>query len=333
MKALITGATGCLGRNLATRLLREGWEVHVTGRNESIGALLENQGGRFYKADLGNKEAITALCQGKDVIFHCGALSSPWGKYSDFYRANVLGTNNVIEGCLKHDVKRLVHVSTPSIYFDFKEKHQISEADLLPEKPVNHYAATKHEAEHFIDAAFKEHNLPVITIRPRAIFGPYDTAIMPRIIRAARNGKVPHINGGNALIDATYVDNVVESLLLCASAHEAALGKKYNITNGEPIQLKDLLRLSFSALGLPFQPKYISYKTAYRMATIMEAVASLPGISWEPVLTKYGVGVFSIGQTLDISAAIRDLGYKPIITLDQGIRRFAAWWKEKHHAA
>lgn len=333
MKALVTGATGCLGRHLASRLLRDGWEVHATGRNFTVGAALKDMGIIFHKADLSDTNIIKSLCAHKDIIFHCGALSSPWGKYENFHQANVVGTHNIVEGCLEHNVRRLVHVSTPSIYFDFTEKHQISETDKLPEKPVNHYVASKIKAEQIVDTAFKKNNLPVVTIRPRAIFGPYDKVIMPRILRAGRNGKVPHIEGGKALIDVTYVDNVVESLLLCGSASNRVLGKKYNITNGEPIRLKDLLERSFAALNFPFQPKHITYKTAYRAATLMEIIASLPFVSWEPTFTKYGVGVFSIGQTLDISAARCDLGYQPIVTLDQGIERFAAWWKKSGYAA
>jgi len=333
MKALVTGATGCLGRNLVTRLLNEDWEVHATGRNAEIGALLKKQGAMFHQAELEAKEAVIALCRNKDVVFHCGALSSPWGRYQDFYNANVLGTKNVVEGCLKHQVSRLIHVSTPSIYFDFTEKHQIPESSNLSTKPVNQYVKTKLEAEKIIDMAFTAHNLPVVTIRPRAIWGPYDTAIMPRIIRAARQGKLPLIAGGNALIDTTYVENAVESMLLCAVANQTVLGKKYNITNGEPIRLKDLLQRCFIALGLPYNPKNISYKVAYFVAAMMEAFASLPWVSWEPVLTKYGVGIFAIGQTLDITAAKKELGYKPNVSLEQGINLFATWWQENNHAA
>lgn len=332
MKVLVTGATGCLGRNLVTRLLNEGHEVHATGRNKVIGNLLMTQEAIFHKANLDDNEAIVKLCKNKDIVFHCGALSAPWGIYSDFYNSNVLGTKNITEGCIRHNVTRLIHVSTPSIYFDFTEKHLIPESANLSKKAVNYYVATKLEAERIIDTSFQEHNLPVVTIRPRAIFGPYDNAIMPRIIRAAHNGKVPLINGGNALIDATYVENVVESLMLARSANNHALGKKYNITNGEPIILKELLKSTFAELGLPFNPKIIPYKAAYCIASLMEAFASLPFINQEPVLTKYGVGVFSIGQTLDITAAKNDLGYKPIFTMEEGIRKFATWWREVNHA-
>ena len=333
MRALVTGATGCLGRNLVNRLLGEGWEVSATGRNMTIGSLLEAQGAIFHHANLEDKDAVLPLCERKDVVFHCGALSSSWGKYEAFYRANVLGTKNVVEGCLKHGVRRVVHVSTPSVYFDFKEKHCIGESDVLPTRPVNHYVATKLEAEQIVDRAFKRHDLGVITIRPRAIFGPYDTAIMPRIIRASKRGRVPLVNGGEAVIDATYVGNVVESLILSACAGDHALGNKYNITNGEPVLIKDLLQRSFIALGLPFKPRKIPYPVAYRVATIMEVFASLPFVTKEPVLTKYGVGVLGIGQTLDISAAYNDLNYKPVVKIQQGIDQFARWWKEEGDVA
>src|SRR6185437_15399197 len=109
------------------------------------------------------------------------ALSSPWGKYKDFYQANVLGTENLIKAAPKD--ARFIHVSSPSIYFDFSEKHNIKEDDPLPRKPVNYYVKTKLMAEALIDKAFNEQQLNVITIRPRAIFGPYDRAILPRILK------------------------------------------------------------------------------------------------------------------------------------------------------
>ena len=332
MKILITGATGCLGRNLTNKLLSDGQhQIYITGRNQKIGEILENQGAVFQNADLKDRKTIINLCEDKEIIFHCGALSSPWGKYKDFYGANVLGTQNIIDGCLKHNVKRLVYVSTPSLYFDFTQKYQISESAILP-KPVNHYVATKLVAEKLIDHAFKTYKLPVITIRPRAIFGPYDAAIMPRIINIAKKGKLPLIKGGNALIDVSYVGNVVDSLILCAGAADSFLGRKYNITNDQPIILKDLLQKSFVALGLDFKPKIISYKMAYLVATLLEIIASVPFVKGEPLLTKYAVGVFGLSQTLNIDAAKNDLKYKPQINIDEGIQLYAKWWKEENIA-
>ena len=245
MKMLVTGATSGLGRNLVTHLLQKGFDVTATGRNVTAGALLAQEGAKFLPANIADTKAIDTLCANIDMVFHCAALSSPWGQYNDFYSANVLGTKNVVAGCLKHHVSRLIHVSTPSIYFDFTAKLNINENDPLPKQPANYYAATKLEAEHIVEEAFEKYGLPVISIRPRAMFGPYDATIVPRILRASKGGRVPLIGGGNALVDATYVGNVVESLLLCAKAPASCFGKKYNITNGEPLPFKLFLEKIF----------------------------------------------------------------------------------------
>ncbi len=330
MRTLVTGATGGLGRNLVLRLLREGYRVCATGRNLLIGEALANAGAVFIPGDLTEKAVTSALCKDQDVVFHCAALSSPWGKYRDFYAANVIGTEHIAQACLQHKVRRLIYVSTPSIYFDFTEKHGILEHEPLPAKPANHYVATKLIAEQLLDKAFNKYGLPVVSIRPRGIFGPYDSTLMPRIMRVSRGGRTPLIAGGRALIDVTYVENVVESLLLAAHAPALILGKKYNITNAEPLTLNYLLEKIFTALNLPFRPKNISYTAAAILAGAMELLASLPFVSWEPPLTRYGIGVLSMGQTLDISAARRDLGYVPKISLTEGISRFAQWWQIHH---
>jgi len=326
MKILVTGATGFLGKKLALRLSQLGYEVTATGRNALVGADLEKQGISFIKTDLQDKESIINACKNQDYVFHCGALSSPWGKYKDFYNTNILGTKNIIQGCKENSVKRLMHVSTPSIYFDFKDKLNISEKDPLPDKPVNDYAKTKLLAEQEIDKAHKE-GLPVITIRPRAIFGPGDTSILPRLIKANNKNFIPVIGDKKVLVDITYVENAVDALLLCKDSPEFTLGKKYNITDGEPVLLYDFLEQVITELGYEFKPKYFSYNNAYRIAAFSEFVSKTLLFGKEPVLTRYTVGVLGTSQTLDISAAKEELGYNHKTTTTEGIKELIKWWK------
>ena len=328
-RALVTGGTGFLGQRLALRLLAEGWEVSALGRNAAIGDALEARGVPFVRADLTDREAMARACQGQDVVFHSGALSSPWGPYEDFYRANVLGTQHVADACLAHGVGRLVHVSTPSLYFDFRDRLAVHEAEPLPAKGVNAYAETKRLAEAVVDAAHAS-GLPTITIRPRGIFGPGDTAILPRLVRANAAGRLPLFDGGRARVDVTYVENVVDALLACAAAAEAALGAKYNITNGEPIAVGELLPRVFTALDVPYRPRAMSYAQGLLMAQAMEWLATLGG-GGEPLMTRYAVGLLAKHQTLDIGAARSALGYQPRVGLDEGLAAFAAWWKEQPH--
>jgi len=326
MKILVTGATGFLGKKLALRLSQLGYEVTATGRNALVGADLEKQGISFIKTDLQDKESIINACKNQDYVFHCGALSSPWGKYKDFYNTNILGTKNIIQGCKENSVKRLMHVSTPSIYFDFKDKLNISEKDPLPDKPVNDYAKTKLLAEQEIDKAHKE-GLPVITIRPRAIFGPGDTSILPRLIKANNKNFIPVIGDKKVLVDITYVKNAVDALLLCKDSPDFTLGKKYNITDGEPVLLYDFLEQVITELGYVFKPKYFSYNNAYRIAAFSEFVSKTLLFGKEPVLTRYTVGILGTSQTLDISAAKEELGYNPKDTTTKGIKELIEWWK------
>src|SRR5262245_53480081 len=116
MRALVTGATGFVGGALARRLRGLGWQVVGLGRNAEASKKLQAEGIAFLRCDLRDTATVTAACRGHEIVFHCAALSAPWGRDADFHAANVLGTQNVLAGCREHKVGRLVHVSTPSIY-------------------------------------------------------------------------------------------------------------------------------------------------------------------------------------------------------------------------
>lgn len=326
MRAVVTGATGFLGGHLARRLAAEGWEVVGSGRDAAVGAALERDGIRFVRADLADAAAVGALCAGADVVFHAGALSAPWGRPEAFERANVLGSRHVRAACRAGAVGRLVYVSSPSVAFDLRSRRDVREDEPLPTRYVNDYVATKRrvEEETAADAAA---GLPVVTLRPRAIFGPGDTTILPRLIDANATLGVPLIRGGRALVDVTVVDNVVDAALAAARAPDAALGRVYNVTNGEPIALVALLRALFRKLDVPFRPRPIPWSVAHALGWASEIRARTFG--GEPRLTRYTVSVLACDQTLDLTAARRDLGYVPRVSVDEGLDRFAAWWRAR----
>jgi nucleoside-diphosphate-sugar epimerase len=322
MNVLITGGTGFLGKQLALKLRSLGDTVTVVGRNQAIGQQLQAEGIRFLAADLRDAGAIAGACRGQDCVFHCGAFSSPWGDRQDFYDINVLGTRHLVQGCLAHQVQRLVHVSTSTVYFTYADQLNIVESQPFA-KPVNAYAYTKQLAEQ--ELALQQ-ELSVITIRPRAIFGPGDTAILPRLLRASNSTGIPLIAKGKAILDITYIDNVIEALRCCQRAPASLSGKVYNITNGEPLPLIDLLNLLSQQLGQPLKFKPLSWTIAYSLAALLEGHAAL----WrgqEPTMTRYTVGLLAFSQTLAIDAAISDLGYRPQVTLKDGLTEFSQWWQ------
>lgn len=318
---MITGATGFLGGALTQRLVAGGARVTALGRNEKQGQRLVKMGARFVKTDLSERAAIGAACLGQDAVIHAGAISSPWGKYADFYSANVAGTENVIAGCIAAGTARMVHISTPSLYVEARDRLGVREGDPLPAEPINYYAATKKLAEAKVDEAFAR-GLPVVTLRPQGLFGTGDTAIMPRVIRLAKKGTIPMIGDGQTQMDLTYIDNVVDAVICAMNAPEDALGKKFNITNGDPVSFYGTMESMLKRMNIPFRFRRIPFKRAWQIAWGMEQACKYLFRSTEPLLTRYSVCVLGKSRTLDISAARAELGYVPRISMAEGMDRF-----------
>lgn len=326
---LVTGVTGFLGKNIAIDFIHKGFDVIGIGRNPSVVDELEGYGLDIKKADIRDINQLKNVFKNIDYVVHSAALSSPWGKYSDFYETNVIGTKNVLEYAKDAGVKKFIHISTPSIYFDFSDKEMIKEESELPQKFCNYYALTKHMAERLVDKA-NEEGLFTVALRPRAIFGIGDNAIFPRLIAANRKIGVPIVDGGHNLIDITSVENVVQAVYLSVISSNDANGQKFNITNGEPMEFMDILTRLFHYLKIELKTLNISYKTLDKISSLLEFVARHIFIgAFEPYFTKYSAAVLAKTQTLDISKAKNVLGYSPIISTEESLRKFAKEWRSK----
>jgi nucleoside-diphosphate-sugar epimerase len=320
MSILVTGATGFVGRHLVRALLARGERVRALGRNEAACAALAAARSEVVRADLRDRAAVVAACAGVDAVLHVGALSAPWGSAADFQAINVGGTQHVVAGCQKHKVGRLVHVSSPSVVFDGRDQHELTEAAPYPRRFVSAYSLTKKLAEDVVNAAARA-GLPAVILRPKAVFGPGDTALLPRLLAAARQGRLPQVGTGRNRVDLTYVDNVVQALLLALSA-ENAVGKTFTITNGEHVLLWDVIRTVLRRLGMRDALRRLPFRVAYALAGLMEMRARLLG--GEPLLTRYSVAILARTQTYNIEAARRDLGYEPRISVADGVERTLA---------
>ena len=331
MKILVTGATGGLGRNAVEFLQSKGIAVRATGRNRAIGETLRAQGIEFIECDLsGNPQVVTKLVDGVDVVWHCAALSSPWGAYEAFLNANVVATERLAHAAGAQGVQRFVHVSTPSLYFDYSHRLNIPET-FVPKRYVNAYAQTKALAEQKIQQATRAFPaMRTALIRPRGIFGKYDQALVPRIERVLneRHGRVPLPNGGKALVDLTHVDNVVHAMWLATTREGVPSGHAFNITNGEPTTVAAVLeRLFCFELKRECTIAAVPYWVLDTAARALEVVASRNGN--EPLLTRYSAGALAFDMTLDIGRAKAELGYSPVVSMTDGIARTAAWMRSR----
>ncbi|MCP5080230.1 MAG: NAD-dependent epimerase/dehydratase family protein [Alphaproteobacteria bacterium] len=319
--ALVTGATGCLGQHLVGKLVEAGYRVRASGRNQMIGDRLHGGATEFVAGDLQDVGLVRKLVTGVDAVFHSAALSSPWGRYENFQAANVEVTRSLTDAALAASCQRFVHVSSPSVYFEYTDRLAIRENAPLAKSFANHYAASKADAERVVTAA-AERGLVATILRPRGIYGEFDTALAPRLFEMARSGRVPLLRGGNALVDVTYAGNAAHAMVLCDRPN--APGGIYNITNGEPLTVRDLLVQTFRALGREVRLVAVPYGALSAVAGCWEWTAAALRLS-EPRLLRYTMGVMAYSQTLDISAARRALGYAPRISFSEGLERYAAW--------
>ena len=328
MKILVTGATGFLGGALVRKLHTLGYDVLATGRNLSKGRDLTQEGITFAPADLTSSKQVETCCVGIDVVIHSGAYSSLWGKREEFWNVNVNGTRNIVEGVLRQNVKRLIHISSPSIYFSFLDREDIHEDAPLPKKFINGYTASKYASEEEIQVGVSK-GLEALILRPRAIYGPGDQSIFPRIVRTIESGRLRIIGNGNNKVDLTYIDNAVDACICAIHAPIQQSGRTYNITDGTPALLWPLLNEISLALGYPPPKNKIPLWIAKNLARGLEIVHRKCFPHKEPLFTAYSIGLLACSTTLNIDRARKELGYLPKISSHEGVELFLDWWKQQ----
>ena len=329
---LVTGATSGLGRNAVDDLLMRGIRFRATGRDPERLAELRARGVDAIGADLSRLDAPNARALLDDVhtIWHCAALSAPWGPKSAFEAANVSATRRLAEAAMAMHVPRFVHISTPSIYFDYSARRDIEES-FRAARPVNAYAASKLRAERYLRGMAKRSiTTQFVMLRPRALFGPHDRVLLPRLLALlrARRGVLPLPDGGRATMDITYVGNVVQAMHLAGTRQGLRNGAAYNITNQQPTSLADLLQaLLVDELGLHCEVRAVPYRLMDAAARLAEAWGHVS--RREPPFTRYSVGALHYEMTLSSRRARDELGYFPTIDLQQGIVQTARWLKQR----
>ncbi|MCK5379557.1 MAG: NAD-dependent epimerase/dehydratase family protein [Acidobacteria bacterium] len=326
--ALVTGGGGFLGKAIVKGLLERG----VSVRSFSRGAYpeLEAGGVECFRGDLADSEAVTAAVEGCDVAFHVGAKAGIWGSYSEFYEANVRGTENVLAACAGHGVERLIYTSSPSVVHGGEAIEGGDESLPYPDHFEAPYPETKAMAEQMVLAA-NGLDLMTIALRPHLIWGPEDNHLVPKIVGRARAGKLRLVGDGGNLVDTIYIDNAADAHLdafdrLIAGAE--CCGKAYFITNGEPRPIKEIIDRMVGAAGLPPVEKHVAMGVAVAAGRTLEMVHRLFAPSKEPMMTAFLARQLGTAHWFDISAARRDLGYEPAVSLDEGFKILGRWFKE-----
>ncbi len=310
MNILITGATGGLGLTLAQAFAENGFKVFATGRRKSVREKITSYGAEFLEADLTKPSELERLCDGQNIIIHAAALSDSWGNPEDFREINVVATQSLLRASKKSGIKSFIFISSPSIYAAMKDQYDITEENEPCCPPLNEYAKTKLEAEKLVLAANNE-VIKTVVLRPRAIVGPDDHVLLPKITEMIERGVLPLFRGGRAVIELTDVRDVANAVLLAVKNIDNISGQAFNISGGKAIQIKKLAckianninqRVRFISLPMMLA-KYLAQK--------LEKKGIRDGYNAEPKLTRYSLATLAYSQTFDMSKAKDKLEYEP----------------------
>jgi nucleoside-diphosphate-sugar epimerase len=306
---LITGVAGFIGSSIARELLSRGEQVRgvdnfSTGNRENLAEILNRI--EFREADITDLAAMHKACAGVDFVLHQAAIPSVPKSVLDplaSNRANVDGTVNVLVAARDAKVKRVVFAASSSAYGDTPTlpKHEGMKPD-----PISPYAVAKLASEQYMVSFFRCYGLETVSLRYFNIFGPRQdpsspySGVMAKFITQMLRGAQPTINGdGEQSRDFTYIDNAVEAnLLACRAPASKAAGQVFNVATGRRVTLKETFKALQSLTSYSGAPKY----APERGGDIKHSLA-------------------------DVSKSESALGYKPLVSFEEGLRRTVEWYR------
>lgn len=314
--AFVTGGSGFIGGKLVQRLVAEGRAVRALARSDEAAERVASLGAEPVRGELGDPASLAAGAKGADVAFHLAAHLGEWGAWEDFERGNVEGTRNALVACASAGVKRFVHCGTEAALMAGEPLIHVDEtAPLRPDSRAP-YPATKAKAEQVVREAARE-GFDTVALRPRFVWGEGDTTLLPEMVSTVEAGRFAWVGGGRNVTDTTHVDNVVEGLVLAATKGRS--GEAYFVTDGEPVVFREFVTELLRTQGVEPPDRSLPAWSAAPMARLCEAAWKLLPLPGEPPMTAFRAWLLTQECTIDVSKARSELGYKPVISHEQGL--------------
>jgi len=323
LNVLVTGATGFTGGHLARRLLNEGCSVRVLVRPGEDVKALASAGMEIVWGDLTEKASLKGVADGMHIVYHIAAAFREEGVPKQFFwDVNVTGTENLMNEALNAGVKRFVHCSTVGVQGEIKNP-PAKEED--PYNPGDHYQASKRDGELLVLKYIKEKKLPGVIFRPVGIHGPGDTRFL-KFFKYVQNGTFRMFGSGDVKYHLTYIDDLVSGILLCGTI-QGIEGEIFTLGGEGNTTLNDFVETIAKILDKPLSKIHFPVWPLWAAGALCEALCRPLRI--HPPIYRRRVEIFMKDRAFDISKAKKVLGYQPRVSLEEGLRRTAAWYLEQ----
>ncbi len=318
MKILITGASGFIGGAIAKILCAE-HELLGLARSPSSAAKLAQAGLAPLLGELGAVDA--ASLNGVDTIIHCAAHVAQWGRREEFWQTNVVGTEQLLDAAGRAGVRRFIHMGTEAALFDGAPLVQIDEGQPYPQRSPYLYAETKAEAEKRVLAAHSDAML-TLSLRPRLVWGPGDQTVLPELVQMVRSGQFWWVDHGRNATSTCHIANLVHAVQLALSAGRG--GQSYFIVDPGQTTYREFLSALLASAKVDPPTRSLPGSVIRAMAGGMDLCWRLLRLRGQPPLTPFAAAMLSRECTIDSDLAERELGYRAVITRQQGLAELAA---------
>lgn len=323
MRVLVTGGTGFTGKALVKRLIDEGHEVVALDYKEGLKTEeLRGWGAKVVIGSVTDREIVEQCMVGVEVVHHLAAAFRELDVPNTYYREiNVEGTKNVLEVACAHKVKKFIYCSTCGVHGNIDDPPGGEDA---PIQPADYYQQTKYEAEPIVNE-YNQNGMKTVILRPAAIYGPGDPERFFMIFKRVARGSFPMCGNGKTYYHPLYIDNLVDAFMLAMEDGKGE-GGTYLIADEEYVEIKEIVKKTGKALNIDVKIKYYPIIPLIIVGHIFEKVCKPFRIT--PPIFPRRVDWYRQNRAFKIDKAKKDLGYKPKVGLDEGLKRTGQWYKE-----
>jgi len=327
-KVLVTGGTGFLGNALIRRLINEGYPVRVLARKLSKIEHLKALGVEIFFGDVADSESLTAAFQGIDLVLHAAADTAGSSKAGEL--STIQGTRNVIDFCRQFKVKKLIYISSCSVYgvADYKQGHVVTEESALERFPERrgHYSLAKLKAEQLVTEAIKEKRLPIVCLRPGTYFGPGGDIFTPMMGFAVSHKLFIIIGKGDFSLPLVSIDNLVDAIIMVMQKSEG-IGKVYNVVDSNPPTKKQYVESFLKKLYPNAKYIYLPYSMFYGIVYLQEIMINM--LKRSPFLTRYRLVSSQKKISYDSSRIRNELKWTPPATMQDAYEKVIHYERNK----